>query len=320
MPEKPLISVCMPVYNAEKDIANAINSILSQTCQNFEIIISDNCSKDRTIGRIKSFRDARIRLLRNRKNIGWRLNSNRVLKEARGKYVVTLHDDDIFFPDYLDFVAKIFGKHRDIGVIHCVPKKVKQRFFHDKTVMKPEEYYSLIASLRYMPAPTVTAYRKNVIKNTGYYAKNHWTGEARLSLEIAKKGYNAYFEGRMHCRRYSGGEKDTYNYKEGHAFTNFADYLDFYKEFRNDKRIKKQDLKDLKKSIVHIFLILYNYNLKLNEKEIKNLFIGAEKEVKSLKDFNEYRLRILIGKITRFLYIKTRISFLYKSIFNKGRC
>lgn len=294
-----LISVCMPVYSGEKDVKKAINSILKQTYQNFEIIISDNGSKDKTIERIKSFKDARIKLFRNKKNIGWRLNSNKVLRAAKGKYIVTLHDDDIFLDDYLEFVADIFEKYPHAGVIHCVSREVKKRFFHNKTIMGPTEYYSCIASLRYVPAPTVTAYRREVIKNTEYYAKNHWTGEARLSLEIAKKGYDVYFEDKMHCKRYAGKGKGSYD-KE-YVFTNFIDYFDFYKEFKKDKRIKARDIRDLKESIVHIFLILYNYSLKWKEAEIMNLFLKAEKEIKNSKDFDEYRLKILLGKFLRYI-------------------
>ncbi len=96
----PLISVGMPVYNGEEYIALAINSILCQTFGNFELIISDNASDDRTEEICQEFAgsDSRVRYFRNSANIGAAGNYNRLLELARGEFFRWSNADDLFAP------------------------------------------------------------------------------------------------------------------------------------------------------------------------------------------------------------------------------
>lgn len=95
----PLISVALPVYNGEKYLAEAINSILSQTFANFELIIIDDGSTDRSIQVLRDFekRDARIRLIaRENRNLSTTLND--IIHLARGKWIARMDQDDIAMP------------------------------------------------------------------------------------------------------------------------------------------------------------------------------------------------------------------------------
>lgn len=91
-----LVSVIMPSYNSEKYIYNSIKSVLGQTYKNLELIIVDDCSKDKTVDIIKSFGDERIRLFINEVNQGAALTRNKALREAKGKYIAFLDSDDIW--------------------------------------------------------------------------------------------------------------------------------------------------------------------------------------------------------------------------------
>lgn len=96
-----IISVCIPVYNCREHIAQAVDSVLSQTFCNFELIVIDNCSDDGTYEILRAYNDPRIRLLRNETNIGACGNWNRALKEASGRYIKILCADDFLYPECL---------------------------------------------------------------------------------------------------------------------------------------------------------------------------------------------------------------------------
>jgi glycosyltransferase involved in cell wall biosynthesis len=119
MPDKnPLVSIGLPVYNGEKFIRRALESLISQSYEHFEIIISDNASTDRTpeICREYMTRDKRIRYLRNPKNIGALSNFKRVLELAQGDYFMWAADDDFWLPDFIKTLLEELENHIEAGV------------------------------------------------------------------------------------------------------------------------------------------------------------------------------------------------------------
>lgn len=95
MGSPPQISVLMPVYNGERFIGKAVESILNQSFTDYELIIIDDGSTDTSINILELFRDSRIRLIRNESNWGLIKSRNRGISESRGKYVAFLDCDDI---------------------------------------------------------------------------------------------------------------------------------------------------------------------------------------------------------------------------------
>ncbi|MEJ2008461.1 MAG: glycosyltransferase [Acidobacteriota bacterium] len=114
----PAVSVGIPVYNGSDYIAEAIESVLSQTFGDFELIVSDNCSTDNTGQIVCSFDDPRIRYIRNSENLGLVGNSNKCLELARGNYISILHHDDIMMPDNIERKVRLLNEHRDVGFVH----------------------------------------------------------------------------------------------------------------------------------------------------------------------------------------------------------
>jgi glycosyltransferase involved in cell wall biosynthesis len=100
----PTVSIGMPVYNGEKTLIVALDSILSQTFSDFELIISDNASTDTTedICRRYAINDSRIRYVRQKENLGAARNFNYVLNEARAEYFMWAASDDVKSPDFLE--------------------------------------------------------------------------------------------------------------------------------------------------------------------------------------------------------------------------
>lgn len=114
----PRVSVCMPVYNGASYIQEAIASILAQTYRDFELIVGDNCSTDRTADIVAQFGDPRIRYERNEKNLGAAGNANRCLDRARGEYVSIFHHDDVMLPENLESKVRVLDLHPNVGFVH----------------------------------------------------------------------------------------------------------------------------------------------------------------------------------------------------------
>ena len=115
----PLASIGMLVYNGERYIRHALDSLLAQDYENFELIISDNASTDRTqeICLEYAARDKRIQYYRNRTNMGVRWNVNRVFKLSSGEYFMWAAHDDYRDPRYIRLCLEAFGISKDIVLV-----------------------------------------------------------------------------------------------------------------------------------------------------------------------------------------------------------
>jgi succinoglycan biosynthesis protein ExoO len=102
-----LVSVIIPTYNVEPYIEKAVQSVLTQTYQNFEIILVDDCSTDLTVKKIKEFTDQRIRLELNPQNNGPSLSRNRAIELSKGKWIAILDGDDWWEASRLETMVKI---------------------------------------------------------------------------------------------------------------------------------------------------------------------------------------------------------------------
>jgi glycosyltransferase involved in cell wall biosynthesis len=100
----PRVSVGLPVYNGERFLAQALDSILAQTLEDYELLISDNGSTDGTeaICRTYASRDRRLRYVRNETNVGASINFNRVFELSSGEYFKWLAADDVCAPEFLE--------------------------------------------------------------------------------------------------------------------------------------------------------------------------------------------------------------------------
>lgn len=110
------VSVLMCAYNGQKDIKEAIDSILNQTFTDFEFIIVNDCSTDNSAEIINSYTDNRIKLLTNETNLGLAASLNVGLKEAKGEYIVRMDSDDISLPNRLQTQVDFMDAHPNIGV------------------------------------------------------------------------------------------------------------------------------------------------------------------------------------------------------------
>jgi glycosyltransferase involved in cell wall biosynthesis len=113
----PLATFCIPTYNRPEYLRRAIESCLAQTCQDFEIVITDNSTNDESAQMVGKINDPRIRYYSNNGNIGSLASHIRAISMARGKYVKFLADDDFVKPRFLELMVDAFEKNPTVGLV-----------------------------------------------------------------------------------------------------------------------------------------------------------------------------------------------------------
>jgi len=119
------VSVIMPVYNRERYVCQAIESVLQQTYKDFELIVIDDGSTDRSADLIASFSDSRLHYLRQRHS-GISAAMNHGLQVASGQYIARLDSDDIWLPQMLASQVAILEKDTDIGVAYAKAQQIDE--------------------------------------------------------------------------------------------------------------------------------------------------------------------------------------------------
>jgi glycosyltransferase involved in cell wall biosynthesis len=117
--QQPLVSVIIPTYNRADYLKQAIASAVKQTYQNIEIIVSDNCSPENPQSIVASFGDSRIRFWRQQQNVGMLANQLHAFKMAKGKYIASLHDDDMWNEDFLAKLVPALEENPESIIAFC---------------------------------------------------------------------------------------------------------------------------------------------------------------------------------------------------------
>lgn len=124
----PLVTIGISTYNrANGYLPQALDSALAQTYPNIEIVVSDNCSTDGTEELVRSRSDARVRYIKQERNIGANNNFNMCLSHARGVYFLLLHDDDRIDPDFVSSCIAAARQHGEVGLIRTGTRIIDER-------------------------------------------------------------------------------------------------------------------------------------------------------------------------------------------------
>ena len=179
-----MVSVCIPSYNIEKYIGITIESVLSQTYEDFELLIIDDNSSDITVNIIKRYNDYRIRLILNEKNLGPQENWNKALNEAKGKYIKILCHDDLLYPTCLQSQIEVLQNSINSKVVMVCSgrdiidkngKKIMKRTFPmQKGVLSGKRAIKKIVRYGANPIgePTAVLLRSEILKRVGYFSES----------------------------------------------------------------------------------------------------------------------------------------------------
>lgn len=198
------VSVCIPVYNGEKYITQAVASVLNQTYMDFELLIVDNHSTDHTVEKVRRFSDERIRLIKNDKNYGMFENWNICLRQARGEYIQLLCADDFLAPGCLAAKAEILEKYPDTALVFSASHVVDA---HGKEILKRRPFRgSMICDGSKMAEksfhrgniygePSNVMFRRKVIEKAGEFSDNFfYSGDWDYWMRLSMQGRVAYID------------------------------------------------------------------------------------------------------------------------------
>jgi glycosyltransferase involved in cell wall biosynthesis len=116
-PTTPAISVCIPTFNGDRTIEETLRSVLNQTFSDFEIVICDDSSTDKTLQIVAQFDDPRIIVSKFEKAPDPAANWNRAVRLCRGQYVKVMGQDDVLYPQCLEMEMRAFTKYSDIAPV-----------------------------------------------------------------------------------------------------------------------------------------------------------------------------------------------------------
>jgi hypothetical protein len=166
-----MITVLMPVFNAETHLRAAIESILGQTLKDFEFLIIDDGSRDESRRIVSSYRDPRIRFVRNPCNLGISETLNRGLALARHELVARMDADDISHPERLAMQLRYMENHLDCSLVASAARVVAEDgtfLFQGK--LKSEQLYYFLTFVCWIYHPTVL-YRRSAVQKVGGYTR-----------------------------------------------------------------------------------------------------------------------------------------------------
>ncbi len=189
MEVNPLVSVLMTAYNREKYIAEAIESVLASHYSNFELIIVDDGSTDKTVAIANSWatKDPRIRLYTNEKNLGDYPNRNKAASYSKGKYIKYLDSDDRIYPFSLNIMVDAMEKNPDafLGLSHSVIQDDAKPF---PIIFLPEAAYlqHFFKGGLLFTGPSGSIIRTDYFHKIGGFSGKRYISDTELWLRIVQ--------------------------------------------------------------------------------------------------------------------------------------
>lgn len=253
----PTVSVLMPTYNYAHYIGEAIQSVLDQTFQNFELIIVDDRSSDNTDEVVKPFlADTRVKYFKNEKNLGLVGNFNKCLDYATGKYIKYLLADDKFHPQLLEKFVPVMDADQAISLITSdnfifgARSKTRVAPLHGLHSGNEAIFHSLKEGRgNWIGEPSVVMFRKSALETTGRFSNkytclvdiNMW-----LRLLMAGKCYIVP-EALSYFRQHP---------KQASSKTNVQNWMDEYNFYKDVKELNPYGLSAAQMDVLDIDKII----------------------------------------------------------------
>ena len=187
MPKNPKISVIMSVYNGEKYLKEAIESILNQAFTDLEFIIVNDGSTDKSLEIIQSYNDERIKIINNEKNIGLVKSLNKALQFVKGEYIARQDADDSSLPNRLKLQLEFLEKHPEVALLGTGIYVINENGETiERRIMHPNPKRSLLKGNRFIHGSVM--FKKSVIDEVGTYNETlRYSQDYELWLRISKK-------------------------------------------------------------------------------------------------------------------------------------
>ncbi len=313
----PKITVLMSVYNGEQYLRESIDSILNQTYKDFEFIIIDDSSTDKTPEILNSFEDSRIKLVRNQTNLGLTKSLNIGLGVARGAYVARMDADDIALPQRLEVEQTFLDSRQDIvcvGAALVLIDKLGQKVGAKKVLEDLEIIRFRMIVANQLAHPTVMFRRLIILEIGGYDESFKYVQDYDLWSRLIERDYlvtnihEPLIQYRNHSASLTQGSdtrNQAYQYAVAVIRKNIARYMQFddYEFSLFLKSFHKHRVESFREAI-----IVRSFLAQLKKAYLKN-------ETVSQKNHTEIKKYIaLLRRYALLWYFKQRFSILYKTL------
>lgn len=234
-----MVSVVIPSYNREDKIQMAVNSVLNQTYQDFEIIIVDDCSLDGSVEVIKQMKDPRIKLIELKENKGACAARNRGVEEAKGEWIAFQDSDDEWLPDKLEKqLAQLEQEQADFSSArmrrYYLGSKKHYKMYPAK-ILKPEDYtFKAVLYRNCVTTPNLMV-KKSCFDTVKFDPAIKKYQDWDYTLTLLKNGFKMTFLNEVVLNSYIGEDSITTKRNEYRAF--LAIYKKYQKDVDGDRRI-----------------------------------------------------------------------------------
>lgn len=191
------VSVVMSVYNAEKYLAEAVDSILAQTYEDFELILINDKSTDSSGEILHRYaeQDGRVVLLENQENMGLTKSLNRGLAVAKGEYIARMDADDISVPERFAIQVKFLDENPDYSFVSCIGRYIDENGNPEQLRLFPEtneEIYAMMPKVDAVMHPGVMFRREDIAKIGNYCEDFRVVQDYDLWFRGMAAGYKFY--------------------------------------------------------------------------------------------------------------------------------
>lgn len=284
----PLISVIMSVFNGETFVAQSIKSVLDQTVTDFEFLIIDDFSSDKTVSIIESFDDPRIRLLKNSSNKGLPESLNYLLTITQGKYIARMDADDVCHKNRFEWQVDYLEKNPQISLCGMWAYQIDSHSKFINRVKLPTKSHCIKSALFWsncIPHPSIMAragyFKGNIYNKEFSKAQDYelWqrTSKTHLFANVPKFGICYRISDQQISQKHKGDQNK------------FSEQV----QTRN-----LQLLVDASESQVQMHLIMANQKESLSFKDLFEwseflLNANARKQIYERKSFSYFTFRII---------------------------
>jgi glycosyltransferase involved in cell wall biosynthesis len=211
------VSIFIPAYNAERFIAQTIESVLAQTYPEYELIIINDNSTDNTAQVLQQYQHhPKVKIFRNQHNKGVSPTSNIGIKLAQGDLIIKLDADDFYEPEYLATVVEFFEAHQDVGLVfsgvnllHSDGRREPEMKFLNSGVWSREEFLPTLLELCILRAPTICVRRCCYEKLGGFIEEMSAHADWEMWVRIAANYRVGYIARLLANYRLSYGSNHT---------------------------------------------------------------------------------------------------------------
>jgi glycosyltransferase involved in cell wall biosynthesis len=229
----PIVSVCLPVYNGARYLAKALDSVLAQTHQDFELLIADDCSTDSSAAIIEKYakQDPRIKAWKNETNLGHYGNYNACLRKASGKYIKLFAQDDILHPRIIERFVSVLNDNSHIVLVNCariwidasgqtikvktdLDKQLTKPFVRDTTLSGDKAIVSTLKdATNWLGEPSSQMFRSEFLSG-GFDESFRQIGDLEYNYRLLQNGDYRFIADELCYFRKHGGSWTTTNSRE----------------------------------------------------------------------------------------------------------